>query len=521
MHAEKLRRDAYRLTDSKLSSHKRKRAAEHTPLPALNLQKLQQAPFLKRNLTISKHLGRGVTGDPVSWTLPYTPGCPASCGRERLTIIIIAPISPLSLSLWCLSWPFSSSLLLFLLLFNHSLLAGPAPGFSLQRSFCLTPDLAGTCARLSLRSAIGSVAERARFHRYPCQVKTAPDSIPRPKRICVLASNFLRRKQPAPAYIAESVQTTSSQTIRVSTHTHLRANPSCRTTLPPSLPRTPEPPPRNIFFKAGPGTTPLALVYRSTSPSPPTMSLLHFLMAVSLLTAGGVNAASTVSLSDFVPRIESLPSLCLTAYNQVLKGCVAEDFDASKQRCSADCVQGLVEISQQINNVCSLNDVSETSIIGVFLLGQGIPILCQGVSVTTIGADSSTTSTSKTSSAAVATSTPVEQSSSATSRGSVAPSSTLATSTANAASSTSSTSSTITEAASTSLAAAQPSFIWSLPTAQPSQTASSQKSNADSGGGSPFDVVATGSSSQSQIQRLGVSLMGAILGSAVLLCVAM
>jgi hypothetical protein len=143
MHAEKLRCDAYRLTDSKLSSRKRKRAAEHTPLPALNLQKLQQAPFLKHNLTISKHLGRGVTGDPVSWTLPYTPGRPASCGRERLTIIIIAPISPLSLSLWCLSWPFSSSLLLFLLLFNHSLLAGPAPGFSLQRSFCLTPDLAG------------------------------------------------------------------------------------------------------------------------------------------------------------------------------------------------------------------------------------------------------------------------------------------------------------------------------------------------------------------------------------------
>jgi hypothetical protein len=241
-------------------------------------------------------------------------------------------------------------------------------------------------------------------------------------------------------------------------------------------------------------------------------------MAVSLLTASSVTAASTVALSDFVPRIDSLPSQCLAVYNQVLKGCVADDFDAAKQRCSANCVQALVEISQQINNVCSLDDVSETSIIGVFLLGQGIPILCQGVSVTTIGGDPSTTSTSTTSSIAVATSTQVVQSSSATSRASVAPSSTLATSATNAASSTSS---TITEVAATSSAAAQPSFIWSLPTARPSQTASSQKSNSDSGGGSPFDVVATGSSSQSQTQRLGVGLIGAILGLAVLLCVAM
>lgn len=250
-----------------------------------------------------------------------------------------------------------------------------------------------------------------------------------------------------------------------------------------------------------------------------TMSPTHCLRLImaSLLITRAISATSSVALSDFIPAIESLPQPCATVYNQVISGCVAADFDASKQRCSAACVSGLVEISQAVSRSCSLDDVSETSIIGVFLQGQGIPILCQGVSVTTIGASSSTTTTTSSSTKAQATSTRDAASNTADASSSSAPSSTLVTSAANP------DASTLTQAVPTTPAAAQPSFIWSLPadssTAAPAQTASSQKSNSDSGGGSPFDVVATGSSSQSHIQHFSASILGAILSLALLVTV--
>ncbi|KAF2796370.1 hypothetical protein K505DRAFT_335280 [Melanomma pulvis-pyrius CBS 109.77] len=243
---------------------------------------------------------------------------------------------------------------------------------------------------------------------------------------------------------------------------------------------------------------------------------LRLLMA-SLLLTRAIAATSSVALSDFIPAIESLPQPCATVYNQVITGCVAADFDASKQRCSAACVSGLVAISQAVSRSCSLDDVSETSIIGVFLQGKGIPILCQGVSVTTIGAASSSTSTTTSSSSkAQATSSQDAASNSAGASSSSAPSS-LVTSAAN------SDATTLAPAAPTTPAASQPSFIWSLPadssTAAPAQTASSQKSNSDSGGGSPFDVVATGSSPQSSMQHFSASILGALLGMLLLVTV--
>ncbi|KAF2710252.1 hypothetical protein K504DRAFT_454576 [Pleomassaria siparia CBS 279.74] len=242
---------------------------------------------------------------------------------------------------------------------------------------------------------------------------------------------------------------------------------------------------------------------------------LRILMAA--LTVRAVTATSSVTLADFVPRIDSLPSACSVVYNQAISGCVAADFDASKQRCSAECVNGLAEISKEINKSCSIDDVSETSIVGVFLLGQGIPVLCQGVSVTTLGTvstskptSSSSSSSSSTSSIKPAvTSTKQVQSKSAGAVSSSTPTSTAATNpVANPEPSS-------TPAPTRTPAAVQPSFVWTLsPT--PSQTTSSQKSNSDSGGGSPFDVVATGSSTPRR--RSSVGLTGALLGLAVLAC---
>lgn len=108
-----------------------------------------------------------------------------------------------------------------------------------------------------------------------------------------------------------------------------------------------------------------------------------------LIAMGVTSAASAISLSNFTPRIENLPSQCQSAYTTQIEGCVAGDF-AVNARCSANCVSGLVKISQLVGRQCANVDVPETSIIGVFLLGQGIPALCPGVAVTTIGSSSST-----------------------------------------------------------------------------------------------------------------------------------
>ena len=233
-------------------------------------------------------------------------------------------------------------------------------------------------------------------------------------------------------------------------------------------------------------------------------------IVLSLLLSYFVAASAAVSLADFAPRITGpLPSRCNTVYNQQIDNCEPDDFDISKQRCSAACVSGLVKIMQAVNGACSLDDVSETSIIGVFLLGSGIPILCRGVSVTTIGRSSTARTSSTPAPATISRQPAVRQSSSPTQLSSSAASSTTAEE-----------SSAVTPPpAPPTSAVPDPPLGWTLPSstapAAARPTPNLQKSNSDSGGGSPFDVVA---SSASQPQRHATVFMGAVLGFAVLAC---
>ncbi|KAF2475179.1 uncharacterized protein BDR25DRAFT_184538, partial [Lindgomyces ingoldianus] len=97
--------------------------------------------------------------------------------------------------------------------------------------------------------------------------------------------------------------------------------------------------------------------------------------AIMALVASGITSAgASVALSNFTPRIENLPQQCQAVYTRPIAGCEAGDF-GSNSRCSSSCVKGLVDIQNLVTQACATVDVPETSIIGVFLLGKGIPAL--------------------------------------------------------------------------------------------------------------------------------------------------
>ncbi|KAF2262981.1 hypothetical protein CC78DRAFT_293548 [Lojkania enalia] len=242
-------------------------------------------------------------------------------------------------------------------------------------------------------------------------------------------------------------------------------------------------------------------------------------VVMSGLVAIGVSATNSVSLSNFTPRIENLPSECQTVYNRPIQGCTAEDFTSSdrSELCSTDCVVGLVEIAKDVQQACSNVDVPETSIIGVFLLGFGVEALCPDVVITTVTPSPSTTQVQQQTTTKAEARTSSEAASSSTSSTSssegidvdtsvpTAPGTTLATTFTE----------TPTETAAPSDTEQPPPANTDSSSAEPSQTASSQKSNADSGGGSPFDVQATGGST-----TLRSLTLGAVTGIFALVCAA-
>jgi hypothetical protein len=249
---------------------------------------------------------------------------------------------------------------------------------------------------------------------------------------------------------------------------------------------------------------------------------------IALALLASTTSATTVSLASFIPRIDNLPSACGKVYNTVIAGCVASDFSKGTT-CSAACVRGLNAIAQEVQSECANVDAGEISIIGVFQNGLGIQSLCPGVTVVT-GSSSSekqtstTTEVQKTSTQAVVTATTKESSSAAETTSTAASSTTEAddgeeSSTAQVSASSSSSSTggltldpNATGAVTTTAVVAPPTDTATSSTKGAAATA--QLSNADSGGGSPFDIVATGSSPQG---RVFDSSVAGLLATAVLL----
>lgn len=223
---------------------------------------------------------------------------------------------------------------------------------------------------------------------------------------------------------------------------------------------------------------------------------MHDLSRATLLGLAMLSAASTVSavsLASFTPRINNLPPTCQSVYTTTIEGCRAEDFGSSN-RCSSACVQGLAKITESVLRGCADVDVGETSIIGVFQNGLGIQALCPGVSVTTVG---STTATSTRSTTTVQ-STSSRATTTTSTRASTTSDSASETQTSSATSAAIATDPGATSANNAPTGVTQ-SSTFRTSAAPPSRTANSQLSNADSGGGSPFDVTATGSSAQLRV----------------------
>lgn len=244
--------------------------------------------------------------------------------------------------------------------------------------------------------------------------------------------------------------------------------------------------------------------------------LLYALMSIAAV-AGVASATQAISLANFTPRIENLPSSCSQAYTSTIEGCTAGDFSPDV-RCSAQCVQGLLQIANVVKRQCANVDVPETSIIGVFMLGAGVPAVCPGIVVTTIG-QSSTQAAYPTQAPPEQTTTTQAQASSTTAESSSAAATDSA---ASSASSTSSSQAQDTPAASSpapsstttsTTTASQPQITLdtSAMAAPPAATttASPQKSNQESGGGSPFDVVAS-DSSRLRLGRLASMMLGLV-----------
>ncbi|KAJ4351650.1 uncharacterized protein N0V89_006993 [Didymosphaeria variabile] len=228
-------------------------------------------------------------------------------------------------------------------------------------------------------------------------------------------------------------------------------------------------------------------------------------MAMALVPTGLTTDIESVSLSKFVPRIEGLSQTCQVAYNTSIQGCTRADFpknrDDSINNCSNDCVQGLIKIVQLVDQQCSTVVVPADSIIGVALSGNLLPKLCGNIVVVTSGQQTSTQGSLQTSSTSAEASTTQQAQSSSAQATNSAQSTQSDTAASSAASS--SNQSTQPRPSSTQQGIA---IDTGTPPPAPSETAIGQKSNPDSGGGSPFDVTFSGSSSSSRVRLSGFTM---------------
>ncbi|KAL1601262.1 hypothetical protein SLS59_005416 [Nothophoma quercina] len=220
-----------------------------------------------------------------------------------------------------------------------------------------------------------------------------------------------------------------------------------------------------------------------------------------VLFAGlAVATGGEISLSNFTPRIDNLPAKCKTVYDTKIDACVSSDF-ALGATCSSACVAGLTKIGAAVKTGCASVDVGETSIIGVFQNDLGIAALCPNNQQSTTSSSSSSTAQT-TLQTSTRTSAPVTT---------TAAPPTSTTQPSRASSSGLNLDTTATGATSTAIGnptGAAPTLVTD-PSSAPSSGGTSQLSNSDSGGGSPFDVVATGAAPQLRITTAALSAVAA------------
>lgn len=185
-----------------------------------------------------------------------------------------------------------------------------------------------------------------------------------------------------------------------------------------------------------------------------------------------------VTLSDFKSssdtlNVANLPPECASVYTSNIAGCQASDFTGD-QGCSQGCVSALDAMVDTVKSACGNEQLDGTSILTVFLTGDGPSAICPKTAAGSAPAVSSS-SPSSLQQTTQATSTSITMSASSNSES-------VTTSTVQ--SQTTTTSSPSTTSAATSVLVVDTSSA-----ARPSRTGNSQSGADDhSGQGSPFDT---------------------------------
>jgi hypothetical protein len=115
-----------------------------------------------------------------------------------------------------------------------------------------------------------------------------------------------------------------------------------------------------------------------------------------------VRLVASVSLSQF-QEIGGFSDMCLNVWVQHIQGCTYGDF-INGNSCSSVCLAGMQDIQAEVLMACAGAFVSSNTLLGAFLQGEGVAILCpnhnaQGnpqTSTTQVATTTTTTSTSAT-----------------------------------------------------------------------------------------------------------------------------
>ena len=212
------------------------------------------------------------------------------------------------------------------------------------------------------------------------------------------------------------------------------------------------------------------------------------------------STASAFSLSNFqIISSASVPLGCILAYNSPIPGCTMNDFVRGKG-CSAACVNGLTKVQNTLESACYDVNADSGTVLGQVLLGNLVALVCPGSSpetpVSTPSKSSTaapTTVTRTTSSRPALTFTTVRPSSTTTSA------STTQTDEPDTDTESSTSGPSPTDAPGTQLTtipfeqSSPPTSASSSPSSTTRAASPDPTPDNSSGFGSPFDVVASGS----------------------------
>lgn len=108
----------------------------------------------------------------------------------------------------------------------------------------------------------------------------------------------------------------------------------------------------------------------------PSWILLSRIIPVLLLCRG----VTSISLSQF-QQIQGFSVACEDVWQQQIPGCTVHDFESANQ-CSRSCLAGVEIINAEVLVACADAKVSENTLLGEFLLGDGVSAVCRQTTAT-------------------------------------------------------------------------------------------------------------------------------------------